>query len=157
MDLVDSSYGWILTDSCSPPVEFPGFRCQHLVARTADGGMSWSEPVAVGPPTDTDPYGRLRFLNRLDGFVYGFSAAFVTHDGGEHWADAGLQAGAVIEIVGRGNTAWAVTIDCDPSHCMRFAVKRSTDGGRSWSPPHMLSSGPSEGNAIAFGDSGLVV
>jgi photosystem II stability/assembly factor-like uncharacterized protein len=155
-DLVDALAGWILiAPACSLP---DATACQYQVARTVDGGMTWSHPVAVGPvysATDGDAPRFVRFLNRSDGFVYGHSDAFVTHDGGLHWSGAGLPAGEVVAIAGRGIGAWAVTRDCAKGVVCPYTVRASADGGRTWTA-HQLPNDISPLDAIPFGDSGLL-
>jgi photosystem II stability/assembly factor-like uncharacterized protein len=156
-DLVDCSAGWILiAPACSMPA---ATTCQYQVARTIDGGLTWSRPVAVGPvyaAGDGDAPRFIRFLNRSDGFVYGHSGAFVTHDAGLHWGNAGFPAGEVVAISGRGTRAWAVTRDCAKGTSCPYTVRASADGGRTWKA-HQLPSELSPLDATPFGDSGLVV
>lgn len=156
-DLVDALAGWILIASaCSAP---DATTCQYQVAGTVDGGMTWSHPVAVGPvyaATDGDALRFVRFLNRSDGFVYGHSDAFVTHDGGLHWSGAGFPAGEVVTIAGRGTGGWSVTRDCAKGVVCPYTVRASTDGGRTWTA-HQLPAELSPLDAITLGDSGLLV
>jgi photosystem II stability/assembly factor-like uncharacterized protein len=145
LDLVDASTGWILVSNCAVS---SAATCQYSVAGTQDGGVSWSAPAQVGPAfdrTDGDAPRTVRFLNRLDGFVYGHRGAYVTHDGGNTWSGAALPANFVYSIAAAGQTVWAVTSPC--AKC-QLEVRRSTDGGRSWLAPYSLP--------ISFSPEGLV-
>lgn len=62
------------------------------IARTEDGGHTWLEipapktPLAQGPllTTDSKAVSKIRFVNILDGYVFGPNL-FTTHDGGATW------------------------------------------------------------------------
>jgi hypothetical protein len=104
----------------------------------------------------------MQFLNRSDGFVYGDAAAFVTHDGGDHWADAGIAFGIVLSMTGRGNSAWALTLACDPTPNVPcnpgpYLVQQSADGGRHWTSPRPLAHLAGQAHTLAFGDGGLLI
>ncbi len=104
----------------------------------------------------------MQFLNRSDGFVYGDAAAFVTHDGGDHWAGAGIAFGIVLSMTGRGNSAWALTLACDPSPNVPcnpgpYLVQQSADGGRHWTSPRPLAHLAGNPKSLAFSDGGLLI
>jgi photosystem II stability/assembly factor-like uncharacterized protein len=141
LDLVDASTGWIVVSNCATT---SAATCQYSVSGTQDGGDSWSTPVQVGPAFDRTDGGApetVRFLNHRDGFVYGYSGAYITHDGGKTWTAAGLPAKFVYSIAAGGQTVWAVTSPCAKGAQCQLEVRRSIDGGRSWLAPHALPLG----------------
>jgi photosystem II stability/assembly factor-like uncharacterized protein len=150
LDLTDFSSGWILLSNCSSG---SGGTCQYSVAGTTDAGATWTKPAPVGPAfdhTDGDAPRTVRFLNQQDGFVYGHSGAYVTHDGGRTWAGAGLPATFVYSVAVGGQTVWAVTSPCVKGVACQLEIRRSTDGGRSWLAPHALPVGFSPEELVPF-------
>lgn len=156
LDLTDSSTGWILLSNCA---SITSGACQYSVAGTLDAGATWTKPTPVGPAFDrTDGGGprTVRFLNHLDGFVYGSSGAYVTHDGGATWAGAGLTGKFVEGMAAGGQTVWAVTSPCGKGVTCQLEIRRSTDGGRSWLAPHALPLGFSPEELVPFA-SGVIM
>jgi hypothetical protein len=155
-DLIDVSTAWMLVSDC-PDRANP--TCHNSVVQTADGGQTWSQPVQVGPAvaiTDGDAPRSIRFLNRKDGFVFGHSSAFVTHDGGQSWAPIGIKAVFVASISMWGGTVWAATYPCPKGTPCAYEVRSSTDGGRTWSVPHRLPAGFSPEDATPIGSGVLL-
>jgi photosystem II stability/assembly factor-like uncharacterized protein len=159
-DMVDRSTRWMLMTNC--PVSST---CYYAVIGTLSSGRSWSSPVQVGPffpAYDTDAPRKIRFENSLDGFVYGYSGAYVTHDGGRNWQTLALPAVSVNSIAINGNRAWATTDPCPKATPLpgvgwgtapcQLEVRSSTDGGRSWSDPYKLPAGFSPEAPVAFPD-----
>jgi photosystem II stability/assembly factor-like uncharacterized protein len=150
LDLIDASTGWIVVSNCATS---SAATCQYSVAATQDGGVSWMTPAQVGPAFDRTDGGApktVRFLNHQDGFVYGYSGAYVTHDGGKTWGGAGLPAKFVYSIAASGQTVWAVTSPCAKGVQCPLEVRRSIDGGRSWLAPHLLPIGFSPEALVSF-------
>ena len=151
-DFIDASHGWALITNCIQPGPE---QCTYSTASTVNSGATWSRPVQVGPsfaPTDGDAPRSIRFLNQGDGFVYGHSGAFVTHDGAKTWTNIGIQATFVGNLAIGGGTAWAVTDPCARGVICPFEVRSSVDGGRTWSAPHALPNySPDIAYAFPFG------
>jgi photosystem II stability/assembly factor-like uncharacterized protein len=150
LDLIDASTGWIVVSNCDAS---SAATCQYSVSGTQDGGVSWSTPAQVGPAFDRTDGGApktVRFLNHQDGFVYGYSGAYVTHDGGKTWSGAGLPAKFVYSIAAGGQTVWAVTSPCAKGVQCQLEVRHSIDGGRSWLAPHSLPLGFSPEALVPF-------
>jgi photosystem II stability/assembly factor-like uncharacterized protein len=100
---------------------------------------------------------KLTFINRNDGFFYGWTSAFATHDGGRTWKALDLQARWFADIKGRGTTAWVISYPCVKGTLCPYEVRSSADAGRTWSAPHPLPVGFSPEDAVAINDTGLVV
>jgi photosystem II stability/assembly factor-like uncharacterized protein len=156
LSLVDPSAGWALLTSCTAPTNVA---CHYSVTATLDGGKTWGNPVRVGPTylsVDGGGPRHVRFLNRLDGFVFGLSSAYATHDGGKSWNNAGLPAIFTYDIAIGGKTVWAVTSPCAKGVLCQLEVRASLDGGRTWQAPHSLPAGFSPEALVPF-DSGVVM
>lgn len=151
LDFVDGTHGWALLTGCAQQPS--SGRCAYSTASTADGGVTWSRPTQVGATfavTDGDAPRSVRFLNLVDGFVWGGEAAFVTHDGGHSWLKAGFQAASINSFAFNGDEVWAVAYPCAKGTLCAFQVFSSVDDGRSWSSPHELPATFSPDIAIAF-------
>jgi hypothetical protein len=157
VDLVDSQTAWTLLTNCNGGSTDP---CNYFVAATIDGGKTWSKPVPLAPsfdPRQGDAPRTIRFINSSDGFVYGGTGAFVTHDGGKTWAVLDLHAVFFNAIEGRGKTVWAFTYPCPKGTSCPYDARLSTDGGRTWSAPRAFPVGFSPFSVSLFGTSGLFV
>jgi hypothetical protein len=157
IDLVDSQTAWTLLTNCTGGSTDP---CNYFVAATIDGGKTWSKPVPLArsfDPRQGDAPRTIRFINSSDGFVYGGTGAFVTHDGGKTWAVLDLHAVFFNAIEGRGKTVWAFTYPCPKGTSCPYDARLSTDGGRTWSAPRALPMGFSPFSVSLFGISGLLV
>ncbi len=156
VDVIDASIGWMLVSNC-PLHNAP--TCRHAVVATSDGGQTWSKPVQVGPTFASGDGGAprtIRFLNHLDGFVYGSSGAFVSHDAGGTWLPVSLPAVFVSSISVSAGVVWSVTYPCLKGTLCEYEVRSSRDAGRTWSPVHKLPLNFSPVEAVAF-PSGLML
>jgi photosystem II stability/assembly factor-like uncharacterized protein len=154
-DMVDPIAGWLLLTDCNAASPTP---CHYSVERTANGGSSWSDPVTVGPeysPQNGDAPRTIRFLDRDNGFVYGHTSAYVTHDGGFSWTDAGLP-GEIVAIAPFGNVVWALTRPCAKGVLCAYEIRSSLDAGKTWSAPHQIAPPMSPDALVAFG-TGVIV
>ena len=155
-DLLDPSTGWMLVSDC-PLRAKP--TCHNAVVGTGDGGQIVTSPAPVGPDVSTTDGGAprsIRFLNRQDGFVYGQTAAYVTHDGGRTWRGLGVPATFVASLTIAGTTVWAATYPCPKGTPCPYEVRSSVDGGRTWSTPQKLPMGFSPEDAAPFGSGVLL-
>jgi photosystem II stability/assembly factor-like uncharacterized protein len=154
---LDASTGWLLLSNCIQPITRP---CHYSVARTSDSGRTWSNPVQVGPSSSGSDAGvprRLTFLNSNDGFEYGSTSAFATHDGGRTWKAVGLRPNWFASIKGRGTTAWVISYPCPKGTSCSYEVRSSLDAGRTWSTPHSLPTGFWPQDVVAIADIGLLI
>lgn len=154
---LDALSGSVLLSNCIHPLTG---RCHDSVVRTSDGGRTWSKPVQIGPSSSGSDGGvprKLTFINRNDGFEYGSSAAFVTHDGGRTWKAVGFQPSWFGLIKGRGTTAWVISYPCPKGTLCAFEVRSSVDAGRTWTAPQRLPIGYSPDYGAAIGDDGLLL
>jgi len=73
------------------------------VVHTTDGGNTWQRVKAPPAPVNSSTrtgVSELHFANDLDGYAFGGSALWVTHDGGAHWRDQLSLAGIKPYVVG---------------------------------------------------------
>lgn len=152
--LRDAGSGWVLLERCS------GSSCKYLVS-SSDNGGKWSIPVQVGPAYSAGDGDAPRHVHIVtasgdDGFVYGHAEAFVTHDGGRSWLDAGLKGSEIVAITGQG-AAWAVTYPCAKGMPCAYEVQLSRDGGRTWVPTAPLPDGFQPQSMSNFAKGGLLM
>jgi photosystem II stability/assembly factor-like uncharacterized protein len=149
-DFIDSFDGWVLLTSCAVP---GAAQCHYATANTSDGGATWTRPVQVGPlvaATDGGAPRSIRFLNSIDGFAYGGTGAFATHDAGKSWTMVAIKATFINEIAVSAGTVWAITYPCAKGTLCAYEVRSSLDGGRTWSAAHALPTAYSPDVADAF-------
>jgi photosystem II stability/assembly factor-like uncharacterized protein len=158
VDLLDASNGWVLLSNCIQPMTG---KCHYFVSRTVDGGHTWSKVVQVGPafaPSDGDAPRSIRFTSARDGFVYGGTVAFVTHDGGRSWGKIpGLHPTFYVTATGLGANYWIVTYPCAKGTVCPYEVRSSADAGRSWSAPFTLPTDFNALGAFTIGTKGLLI
>lgn len=89
------------------------------IARTQNGGQTWlaipapNVPLAQGPllTSNNSAVSRIRFVNILDGFLYGPSL-YATHDGGATWHKVALSGApssyGVISLETNGTTTYLI-------------------------------------------------
>ena len=157
VDVAGPDQGWILLTNCIEPMTGT---CQYFVAATTTGGQTWSVPVQVGgqfDPADGGAPRHVRFINASDGFAFGGTVAFVTHDAGRTWAQLDPNATFYTTIEGQGRRAWIITWPCAKAAPCSYQVSTSADGGRTWSKPASLPAGFYPYRAVAFGEAGLLL
>lgn len=156
-DATDASHGWALVTNCVQPMQGS---CQYAVQATSDGGRSWTAPVHVGgdfDPVDGGAFRQLVFINPSDGFAYGGTVAYVTHDGGRSWSQLRLQSTFIGFIAGHDKFVVVTVWPCAKGAPCSYQVDSSVDGGRAWSPPSSLPSGFGPNGASAFSDRGALI
>jgi len=102
IDFIDRSHGWEVT------LEQDGLKVG--VARTSDGGATWSAPVTAGRfflgDTPLPRFG-VRFANLNDGWLFP-QALYATTDGGATWSPTSVQS-YVYDVGVVGSSVWALT------------------------------------------------
>jgi len=149
-DMVDSAHAWLLASDC-PLFDAP--TCRDEVARSQDGGRSWSRPVFVGPRMQSGGVGgnrSIKFANPRDGFVYNEVASFVTHDGGITWRSIPVPFVFIGALAVGVDKVWMVTYPCPKGTVCAYQLRSSADGGRTWSDPAPLPAGFSVDRIDAF-------
>jgi photosystem II stability/assembly factor-like uncharacterized protein len=68
-----------------------------------------------------------------------------------------IQASWFAQIKGRGTTAWVISYPCAKGVVCPYEVRWSSDAGRTWSAAHPLPDGFSPEDAVAIGDTGLLI
>lgn len=101
------------------------------IRKTTNRGRSWApvtSPV-VGP---LGLNVRIYFADTNDGWLYGGSQTFVTHDGGAHWTTIALAG--VEGIAAGGGTTYLIGTTCsNPSNCSGpNALYKSPVGSDAW-------------------------
>jgi photosystem II stability/assembly factor-like uncharacterized protein len=87
-------------------------------ARSADGGATWRTALT---PEESGPPGLLRPVSATDAWWAGYTALWLTRDGGRTWAPAAIAARRVVELrFLTPDTGWALGDD--------GVVYRTTDG-----------------------------
>lgn len=148
-DMLSSAIGWMLLSDCPDRNSEP---CHYATAHTENSGYEWTSPVPVGgefSPSDGGAPVAIRFLNQQDGFVYGGSGAFATHDGGATWQKAGLP-GFIRTIAIGLPLVWETDYPCAKGTLCQYEVRSSSDGGRTWSGPHNLPLNFNPETVVAF-------
>jgi photosystem II stability/assembly factor-like uncharacterized protein len=154
---LDALSGSVLLSNCVQPITS---RCHYSIVRTTNGGQTWSKPVQIGPSSNGSDAGvprRLTFINANDGFEYGSTAAYVTHDGGRTWKPVSLHPSWFGLIEGRGTTAWVISYPCPKGKLCPFDVRSSVDAGRTWTAPQPLPVGFSPDYGTAIAENGLLL
>jgi photosystem II stability/assembly factor-like uncharacterized protein len=102
IDFIDRSHGWEVT------LEQAGLKVD--VARTSDGGATWSAPVTARRFFLGDiplPRFGVRFANLNDGWLFP-QGVYATTDGGATWTETSLQS-YVYDVAVVGSSVWAMT------------------------------------------------
>jgi hypothetical protein len=94
------------------------------ILHTTDGGQTFGSI-----PTPPAVVAGLRFVNPEDGWAYGSSTVWATHDGGAEWNGTGL-GGTVEELETSGDYVYAI-VD-DPDAMVTWTLDRSPITGDSW-------------------------
>ena len=157
-----------------PPVII-GPRCNRRVTCDSNPSNDRSESaLAINP---LNPYQMVGSSKRFtDPHTYAFSlAAYYSSDGGQSWNDA-----SPLQLLTQGDPGytgdtWVGTSDpavawdnmgnvyilalpfgvqtpADPNHLIGIAVYKSTDGGRTWSPPNLIHTSNGDDKQWIAGD-----
>jgi len=134
---IDPSHGWEVTlDQAGYDVE---------VARTSDGGSTWSTPAKAARFHLGDapiPRFGVRFANLEDGWLFA-QGLFETTDGGMTWAATSVNT-FVYDVGAAGSSVWAATDK---------GMFRSQVGTSTWTPmPGPPISGPGPFRIIRVGE-----
>ena len=130
------------------------------VARTTDGGQTWSglpAPVADGPDKATGVSG-IRFADDVHGWAFG-PGLWATDDGGEDWHQVPTGSAVVTDLETVNGRAWALFAECSNvagadtiANCHSFTLMTTTVGSHTWTPvagvPANLTSGKELATAV---------
>jgi hypothetical protein len=131
------------------------------VARTQDGGQTWSglpAPVAQGPEKAAGVSG-IRFADDEHGWAFG-PDLWATADGGESWSRVPTGNAAVTDLETVNGRAWALFGTCSNdaadgdtiANCHSFTLMTTTVGSDAWAPvagvPANLTSGTGLASAV---------
>jgi hypothetical protein len=131
------------------------------VARTTDGGQTWSglpAPIAAGPEQATGVSG-IRFADDEHGWAFG-PDLWSTADGGESWSPVPTGNAAVTDLETVNGRAWALFGSCSNdaaggdtiANCRSYTLMTTTVGSDTWTPvagvPANLSSGTGLASAV---------
>jgi photosystem II stability/assembly factor-like uncharacterized protein len=113
-----------------------GSRCTAVVARTADGGATFTAPHSVTSAGCARGLSwQLTSDGRGDVFLYG-PGVFASHDGGRSWHRM-TAPGRTVAVVARRRSIWLLRLSCkvrpisSPVRC-RLHLMTSADGGLTW-------------------------
>jgi hypothetical protein len=96
--------------------------------------------------------GEIRFLNTAVGWAFG-PGLYVTHNGGQKWAQVDTQGLRVTDLETVGSRAYAVFASCTGSgtafaaDCTRFSLYSSPAGSSAWTPVGPATTGLTSGAA----------
>lgn len=121
----------------------PASTCHVEVAKTTDGGTTFSGAVGVAPCSTLGYQLTLAFDDHGDGFLYSplSDVLYLTHDGGSSWS-ASNEKGKVLSVEALGYSVWMLLAACPPTRrptqpaasVCQLVVDQSTDGGKTWHP-----------------------
>jgi hypothetical protein len=144
--------GWVIGQAGTPG-QCASPYCTS-VARTNDAGKTW---IGVPAPRADAPDGatgvsKIRFLNLADGWAFG-PGLFVTHDGGQTWAQVDTNGLRVTALETVGNRVFAVFASCAgsgpdyASQCTSFTLYSSPAASEDWVPVGATTTGLTDGAA----------
>jgi len=118
----DPHNGWVIGRGCDAQS-----RCEVSVARTSDGGATWS---LVSPPVDPGAINNqlsITAASAVNAWAWGSSNTGgilkETHDGGHSWSQSTNFAGDLVtSVVIADGTVWAV-LDCQPASTTSCGVR----------------------------------
>ncbi len=147
---VGTATGWVIGQAGSGASS----EASTSVARTGDGGRSWTavRAPAAGPPDGATGAGEIRFLNLQDGWAFG-PGLFVTHDGGQDWTQVNTHGLRVTDLETAGSRAFALFASCTgggtafAAQCTQFTLYSSPAGGTAWTPVGAATTGLTDGAA----------
>ncbi|HWG64997.1 MAG TPA: hypothetical protein VG253_25200 [Streptosporangiaceae bacterium] len=158
---IGTQTGWVMGQAgvpghCGPP---SATICTSI-ARTTDGGQTWSgvrAPVA-GAPRGASGISQIRFLNTSDGWAFG-PQLYATHNGGRKWARINTGGLRVTALETSGARVFAIWARCSgggafAAHCTDFTVYSAPAGGNQWTP---VAGAASSTQAGALGSAQLVL
>jgi len=153
---VGKDTGWVIGQAdpgASSGASCAGSRCTS-VARTSDAGQTWVgvHAPATGPVDGAAGTGQVRFLNLHNGWAFG-PGLFVTHDGGQDWAQVDTYGLRVTDLETVGSRVFALFASCTgggsafAAHCTRFTLYSSPAGRTGWAPVGAATTGLTDGAA----------
>ena len=109
-----------------------GKQSQPQASRSTDGGVTWSDPVAISTQTG-DPTALAAAPGGVFALLFG-GAVTVSRDGGQTWSAPVDAPASASTIAVAGDSIVVLTLTASG----QLLAYRSTDGGATWGPPAVL-------------------
>ncbi|HEY3878298.1 MAG TPA: hypothetical protein VGM12_06825 [Trebonia sp.] len=127
------------------------------VARTDDGGLTWSglPAPAAGSPDGPSGVSGIRFLDGVNGWAFG-PELWATHDAGKTWTSLGTGGQRVTDLETAGDRAYALFASCgtsgSSSHgfaypCTSYTLMTTTAGSDQWTEVGPATTGLTDNGA----------
>jgi len=156
--------GWVL-GTLSAPCAASG--CLAL-ARTDDTGATWYRVPApqTGTATASTGVSQVRFLNRVDGWIFG-PELWWTSDGGQHWQQVDTGGRRVVSLEAVADRAFAVFASCPVSRplipnggagdCLSYQLYSAVAGTSAWQPVPGAADGAGTGTVVLGHSTGYLL
>jgi hypothetical protein len=143
---IGTQTGWVIGQAGTPGHCATAY-CT-TVARTSDGGATWSGAPAplAGAPAGATGVSQLRFLDGSDGWAFG-PELYATHDGGRSWTRVDTGGLRVTQVETVGHRAFGLFASCSGTgsayagQCASYTLYSSPAGADDWAPVGTATSG----------------
>jgi len=149
LSFINPSTGWIIRTKGS----FSDWR-GAVVYKTTNGGESWNK-ITI-PNYDAGIY--IQFVDENNGWIMVFNTnytgggLFRTTNGGESWNNIETPISGFPFFI-NSNLGWLMPINAEGSGTSSDSIRKTTDGGLTWTAPWGTDNAQIRANAIHFSDS----